>query len=101
MKIEDASPKQIAEYLNHLKEVAEKNSSWNEDAGVWRELYDVVFSVNVSQKIFDRFRFEYYDPDTSYREDVCAFINAFNEYAQSISDEDGGVLFPSFENWTN
>lgn len=100
MNIEDASARQIAEYLNNLKDVARQNSRYDEDSGVWAQLYDVVFSENVSKKIFKRFKFDYYDPDTSYREDVCAFIDAFNEYAESISDEEGMPLFPSFEQWS-
>lgn len=44
----------------------------------WKALYNFVFSDIISRKIceilpsFDRF-----DPDTTYQEDVCAFINAF------------------------
>lgn len=42
----------------------------------WDDKYDLIFSEEISQK----FNFDYYDPDTSYKEDVEAFISAFDEY---------------------
>lgn len=98
--IESASPKQISAYLNSLKDIAIENSTFSEDAGVWADLYDIVFSENVSRKIFKRFKFDYYDPDASYREDVCAFIDAFDEYAKNIEETNKKQnLFPTFANW--
>ena len=50
---------------------------------VWENLYNRVFSDEVSTIIFRLFPdFNYHDPDTSYYEDVVAFINAFIEYAK-------------------
>lgn len=41
-------------------------------------LYHFVFSDRVSNKIYEILpNFEWYDPDATYREDVCAFIDAF------------------------
>jgi len=42
----------------------------------WSEKYDLIFSDKISKKVY----FEYYDPDTSYEEDVTAFMNAFKKY---------------------
>lgn len=45
-------------------------------------IYNTIFSPGFSQRFFDKFReehgygFDYYDPDTSYQEDVDAFLNA-------------------------
>lgn len=46
-------------------------------------VYDLVFSPNISRKIFDNHGLDYYDPDTSYFEDVQAFAVA----AKSKADE--------------
>lgn len=44
----------------------------------WEALYHFVFSDRVSNKIYEILpNFEWYDPDTTYQEDVCAFIGAF------------------------
>jgi hypothetical protein len=42
----------------------------------WEEKYDMIFSEEVSRK----FSLSYYDPDTSYEEDVMAFMNALDEH---------------------
>lgn len=44
----------------------------------WEALYNFVFSDNISgviQQILPNF--EWFDPDTTHQEDVCAFIDAF------------------------
>ena len=38
--------------------------------------YDLIFSKKISQKV----PFSWYDPDTSYKEDVRYFMDAFQEY---------------------
>ena len=38
--------------------------------------YDLIFSDDMSAKV----KLDYYDPDTSYEEDVLAWIGAFDEY---------------------
>lgn len=42
----------------------------------WQTKYDLIFSEDVSRKV----RFEYYDPDMDYEDDVRAFMNGFDEY---------------------
>ena len=47
----------------------------------WEEKYDLIFSSEISQKVCKLARgFDYYDPDTTYEEDVMAFFNSFKEY---------------------
>ena len=46
----------------------------------WEAKYDLIFSPNLSGKVFKICRLDYYDPDTTYEEDVMAFYNAFTEY---------------------
>lgn len=44
----------------------------------WEKKYDMIFSEEISRK----FQLNYYDPDTSYREDVMAFMYALDEYME-------------------
>jgi len=44
-----------------------------------REKYDLIFSEEISAKV----SFDYYDPDTSYEEDVSAFMSGFKEYVEN------------------
>ena len=46
----------------------------------WGKKYDLIFSDDISKKV----RFNYYDPDTSYREDVLAFMDGFDEYIKDV-----------------
>lgn len=46
----------------------------------WEAKYDLIFSDEISKKI----RLDYYDPDTSYEEDVMAWCGAFNNYINEI-----------------
>lgn len=68
--------------LKDLKGNAWEESDGDTDSEVWEKLYDKVFSEEISRQIYEEFPdFNYYDPDTTYHEDVCTFINAFCEYA--------------------
>lgn len=110
--IETASIADIANYLNDLKEIAGRKTNWVTDEEgwygdvdpvayeTWKALYDKVFSDEISKVIEARFKdFQWYCPDTSYHDDVCAFIDRFSEYADSQLGEDGKELFPSFDTW--
>ena len=49
---------------------------WNDDD--WERLYHFVFSDKISRVVYNIIPdFDWYDPDTTYQEDVCAFIGAF------------------------
>lgn len=50
----------------------------------WEMKYDLIFSERVSRRIFNLITLDYYDPDTSYQEDVTAFVNAFNEKMEPV-----------------
>lgn len=51
----------------------------------WRQLYSFVFSESISKNLNGAYlqqygrNFDYYDPDTSYEEDVCAYIHAIKD----------------------
>ena len=102
LQLEKASPKDIAKYLDHLLDIAYANYNGDYEHQVWKALYDCVFSDVISKRIFERFpTFTYADPDTTYYEDVIAFISAFKEYANSIYEgqKDEQSWFPTFSVW--
>lgn len=59
------------------------NKIYNDNSLSWEDKYDKIFSDKISRKVFDLISLDYYDPDTSYEEDVSAFMSAFNEYMRN------------------
>lgn len=67
-----------------LKTIHEQaNRIFNSEAS-WEAKYDLIFSDAISEKVFREIHLDYCDPDTSYEEDVTAFINAFNQKMEDI-----------------
>jgi len=68
--------------LNELNEMANKiyNSNLN-----WEQKYDLIFSDSLSSVVFNQVYIDYYDPDTSYQEDVTAFVRAFNDKMKELN----------------
>ncbi len=56
----------------------------------WETKYDLVFSKELAGRLRDLCHIEYYDPDTTYREDVLAFCRAVNEKADDMEKALGG-----------
>lgn len=51
----------------------------------WETKFDLIFSAEISQAIFEtRVKFDYYDPDTSYQEDVITYVSAVKAKADEI-----------------
>lgn len=46
----------------------------------WEEKYNMIFSKDISKRVhrIDP-GFDYYDPDTTYEEDACAFVRALGD----------------------
>lgn len=66
----------IVERINRIMDL--------EDAS-WEDKYNAIFSKELSRVFFDTFpSFDYYDPDTSYQEDVCEFVWAVNSFWKDI-----------------
>lgn len=66
----------------------------------WEATYNVVFSKQLSTQIYTALKtmnqtLDYYDPDTSYEEDVLAFANAVQEKTKEL--ESGLENGESFE----
>lgn len=67
--------------MNKLLEIYHEAKSIIESNLSWEAKYDMIFSEDISQRLFKlASSFTYYDPDTSYEEDVMAFYNAFTDY---------------------
>ena len=104
--IETSSAQEIAEYLDYLYNIARNkdiikysNGVEIHDSNIWENLYDKVFSDEIFKAICKKFpNFDWYDPDTSYYEDVKAFIEAFKNYAKNI-DNENVELFPSINTY--
>ena len=104
--IETSSAQEIAEYLEHLYNIARDKAFENHhdyskiyDDTAWEKLYNKIFSDEISRAICKRFlSFDWYDPDTSYYEDVNAFIEAFKNYAKNINNKNV-ELFPSINTY--
>lgn len=106
MKIEEASPKEISEYLQYIVDTADKISLEEVSNGirgnheVWEEAYDIIFSSTVSDVIHERFPDFHPDvPDTTYIEDVTAYVRDFKVYAED--DERRSKYFMSFDEFSN
>lgn len=88
LQFENANAKIIARYLDGLLGNAYEICKNDYEHDAWKILYDWVFSDEISQKIFKKFPdFVYSDPDTTYYEDVEAFVSAFREYANEKHNE--------------
>ncbi|WP_150126598.1 hypothetical protein [Burkholderia cenocepacia] len=60
------------------------------ETGDWETAFGLVFSPSISQQAFTLagemgFPLDYYDPDTSYEDDVRAFANALDAKVQQLS----------------
>lgn len=106
--LDTATPIEIANYLNHLWDIAWEKSEHKTDeedgnenaSNIWETLYNMVFSENISRKLKKRFgRLDYYDPDASYYRDVTAYIRAFDEFAKNYADSPRN-MFPTFEEYS-
>jgi hypothetical protein len=67
------------------------NEIYNSDID-WEEKYDLIFTKSVSLYVIREISLDYYDPDTSYEEDVKAFVNAFNEKMAELNELNAGNI---------
>ncbi len=64
-----------------LEIVKQANRIWKHEIYSDRLKYDLIFSNEISVWVQKTFRsFEWCDPDTSYEEDVDAFMHALNDF---------------------
>lgn len=77
-------------FVKHAIAVAHDPAHNNQDRDPWAAAYGLVFSKTCSQRAYTLFKelnvnFDYYDPDTSYEEDVEAFASALNTSCEQIA----------------
>lgn len=63
----------LVEIYNKANAIMKSNLSWIDK-------YQLIFSENICMKTLDVFN--WYDPDTDYRDDVNAFMYAFKNYME-------------------
>ena len=89
---------------NQLQELVNNTFSSSLDSELldpWEATYDVVFSKQLSTRVYTALKtmnqtLDYYDPDTSYEEDVRAFATAVQEKTEQLeySLENGDSFEP-------
>lgn len=53
----------------------------------WSIKYDAIFAMNIWKQIREAgFDFEWYDPDTSYEEDVTYYFRALKEFQDNLGN---------------
>jgi len=67
---------ELQQVYKDAKEIFESSISW-------KAKYDLIFSDNISKKV----SFDWYDPDTSYEEDVTSFMKGFDSYMNESKNE--------------
>jgi hypothetical protein len=67
---------ELQQVYKDAKEIFESSISWEAK-------YDLIFSDNISQKV----SFRWYDPDTSYEEDVTYFMEEFDTYMNESANK--------------
>lgn len=50
----------------------------------WDEKYKQIFCPEVSRTVFSLCHLDYYDPDTTYEDDVLAFVSAFDSKIEEL-----------------
>lgn len=60
-----------AKCLNRIEHII------NDSRLTWRERYELIFSDQISRKVFALIELDYVDPDFSYKKDVMTFVEAF------------------------
>ena len=49
----------------------------------WEQKFNIIFSEGISKRVFEIINLDYYNPDTSYEEDVKAFVEALDKWVNT------------------
>lgn len=80
--------KEYRESLDRALEIANHvyDNAYNFTEDEWGNIYDIIFGDKVCGVVVDAIpNFDWFDPDTTYKEDVLAFIPDFLEVAKDIT----------------
>lgn len=72
--------------------LAEKAIAIYDSSASWETKYDLIFSPEVSGAIATTIHLSWYDPDTSYQEDVTAYISAVKVKSEEIQKGLGNII---------
>lgn len=71
--------------LENLKTILELNNKVNYIVDLnlsWELKYNLIFSDEISSRVFELIDLDYYDPDSTYEADVLAFVDGFNLFTK-------------------
>ena len=73
----------IVKKINHAIRIFEDGGMDPQDE--WVTKYERIFSLRIWQDIERAgLTFDYYDPDTSYEEDITAYVNALRKFLPKV-----------------
>jgi hypothetical protein len=72
--------KPMAITFTELQEIYKEAREIFKSSISWKAKYDLIFSDRISKKV----SFDWYDPDTSYEEDVTYFMMGFDSYMNEM-----------------
>lgn len=83
--------KQLLLLNRYVQDVVKMAHTQPSNTDVWPTVYSLVFSETISDQVYSLLRsmnqqLDYADPDTSYKEDVCAFAQALEEKCTVLKD---------------
>lgn len=83
--VESTNETTTADQIRDLIKRAE--AIYNSDAD-WKIKYELIFNLNIWQKIRWELgvNFEWYDPDTTYQEDITAYFYALMEFREKLAN---------------
>lgn len=75
--------KEFIRLTKHARDVIRRAQESDDD--VWKETYDYVFRAIGPAVTKTEVQFTWHDPDTTYQEDVTAYVEALTEKAIKVS----------------
>jgi len=76
---------EIFEYCQEIIELIDDNS--DPCSIEWERAYDKIFSQDVSKRALSIYRFDWYDPDTTYKDDLMHFMWGFEEAVDEVKNK--------------
>lgn len=64
--------------IERLKELFEEAKRIVDSSATWEAKYELIFP-GISQQVRKYVDLQYYDPDSSYEDDVCAYVRALEQ----------------------
>lgn len=77
----------LSETQKDILTLIDKAEKIFESTATWEMKYDLIFGMRIAQKIRESdLSFDWYDPDTSYEEDVRYYMRALREFREGFGD---------------